>query len=338
MGGSARRARSRPRTDGAAKARRAPERDRTFAAIQRARLLFATATVMRKRGAAAVTVSDIVAASGVSRRTFYELFDDREQCMREAIDDAIEHAARAVVPAWREGAGWRAATWAALCEFLGFLDDDPIRGALLVLDAPGAGKAALARHAEVMEVLVDAIDKGRALSRSPDTLSRVTAEGVAGALLGVVHSRMFATNERGRRAGRGGMRSLAGELMGMVVLPYLGPAAAAEEAARVAPRPSHGGAGRHGPDSLKGMEIRLTYRTARVLKAIAEHPGASNREVGEKAGIVDQGQVSKLLARLERARLVKTRRSARSRGEANAWTLTERGEEIERAIVCEGRM
>lgn len=337
MGGSARRARSRPRTDGAGKAQRRLGRDASFAAVQRTRLLFATATAVRQRGIADVTVADIVAVSGVSRRTFYELFDDREQCIAEAIDDAIEHAARVVVPAWRESLGWRAATWAGLCAFLGFLDDDSTRGALLMLDAPGAGNAALTRRAEVIEVLASAIDEGRALARSPEMVSRLTAEGVVGAVLSVVHARMFAARERGPRSRRGGMRPLAGELMSLVVLPYLGPAAAAQEAVRVAPRPSRGTVGSRSPASLKNIDIRLTYRTVCVLKAIADSPGASNREVGEAAGIVDQGQISKLLTRLERAGLVQTSRNLRHRGEANAWTLTERGFEIERAIGCEHR-
>ena len=41
--------------------------------------------------------------------------------------------------------------------------------------------------------------------------------------------------------------------------------------------------------------MRLTYRTVRVLGAVGEHPGASNREIAERAGISDQGQISKLL-------------------------------------------
>ena len=46
--------------------------------------------------------------------------------------------------------------------------------------------------------------------------------------------------------------------------------------------------------------MRLTYRTVRVLMVIAGHAGASNREIAQGSGIVDQGQISKLLARLER--------------------------------------
>ncbi len=45
--------------------------------------------------------------------------------------------------------------------------------------------------------------------------------------------------------------------------------------------------------------MRLTYSTARVLEATAQHPGASNRLIGDTADIPDQGQISKLLARLQ---------------------------------------
>jgi hypothetical protein len=78
--------------------------------------------------------------------------------------------------------------------------------------------------------------------------------------------------------------------------------------------------------------MRLTYRTARVLEVVAAHPGASNRLVAEHAGIADQGQVSKLLARLAGLELMHNTGEGHARGERNAWRLTPRGEEIERAL------
>ncbi len=52
-------------------------------------------------------------------------------------------------------------------------------------------------------------------------------------------------------------------------------------------------------DPLRELGIRLTYRTVMVLMAVAAHPGSSNRMVADEAGISDQGQISKLLRRLE---------------------------------------
>lgn len=60
--------------------------------------------------------------------------------------------------------------------------------------------------------------------------------------------------------------------------------------------------------------MRLTHRTVRVLMVIAERPGASNREVAERSGISDQGQISKLLTRLARLKLVENTGEGRNAG------------------------
>src|SRR5437588_11239704 len=51
---------------------------------QRGRLLVAGALVIAEKGYAGATVSDIVAAAGVSRTAFYEHFDGKEDCLLEA--------------------------------------------------------------------------------------------------------------------------------------------------------------------------------------------------------------------------------------------------------------
>jgi DNA-binding MarR family transcriptional regulator len=78
--------------------------------------------------------------------------------------------------------------------------------------------------------------------------------------------------------------------------------------------------------------MRLTYRTVRVLLAIAEHPGASNRRIADVSGVADQGQISKLLGRLQSLGLIRNDRAGPFRGQPNIWSLTPRGEEIERTI------
>jgi AcrR family transcriptional regulator/DNA-binding MarR family transcriptional regulator len=314
------------------------------AEIQRARMLGALVEVAREQGARGITVSHVVARSGVSRRTFYELFEDRDDCFLTAFDLAVERAAQRVCPAFRGPAPWRERIRAALGALLEFLEDEPGMGALCVVDALGAGPQALARRASVIDVLIDAVDEGRTEARTGSKPTRLTAEGVVGAVLGVLHSRLTAAGLHGnsdssrRRSSRGAgpqqapqsVVSLLGPLMGMIVLPYLGPAAAARETARPAPSrrrtpPSHG-------DPLRNLEMRLTYRTVRVLIAIADNPGASNRRVADVSGVSDQGQISKLLTRLEHLGLIDNACAAPARGEPNAWRLTSRGEEVERAL------
>jgi DNA-binding MarR family transcriptional regulator len=126
--------------------------------------------------------------------------------------------------------------------------------------------------------------------------------------------------------------------MAMIVLPYLGPAAARREQARPAPEPLSEPAVGDPQDAvpiddpLASIPMRVTYRTARVLECIAEQPSVSNRMVGEHAGIPDQGQISKLLSRLERLGLAANRGEGHVKGEPNAWTLTPKGERVAQSI------
>jgi hypothetical protein len=94
--------------------------------------------------------------------------------------------------------------------------------------------------------------------------------------------------------------------------------------------------GRASGDPLRELDMRLTYRTVRVLMALAATPGSSNREIGVAAGIADQGQISKLLSRLERLGLVHNQGLAPGKGAPNAWALTAKGLDVERAMNTSG--
>jgi AcrR family transcriptional regulator len=294
--------------------------------------LAAVCEVVAEHGATGATVAHIVARAGVSRRTFYELFADREDCFLAAFDQAVERAAVRVRPAWAAGGQrWRARVRGALVALLGFFDEEPELGVLCIVHALGAGPTALTRRAQVVRTLVAAVEEGRLEARG-DEMAPLTAEGVVGAVLAVLHVRL---HERSRTEhGSQRLTSLTSPLMAMIVLPYLGSAAAARELARPAPKQVL--ARSAASDPLKGLDMRLTYRTLRVLLAIDAQPGASNRQVAKAAGIVDQGQTSKLLQRLEHLGLVDNAGSGNAgRGGPNAWRLSARGEELRRVIYAQ---
>jgi DNA-binding MarR family transcriptional regulator len=125
--------------------------------------------------------------------------------------------------------------------------------------------------------------------------------------------------------------------MGMIVLPYLGAAAARREVETPAPKRSSAKRPVTRTDPLQDLPMRLTYRTMRVLMSIAEMAGRgaypSNRAVGEHAGIGDQGQASKLLARLHKLGLIENQGGDPTRGEPNAWTLTATGKQVHDSIA-----
>ncbi len=313
--------------------------------IQRARILAAMIEVASERGAANVTVAHVVSRSGVSRRTFYELFDDREACFLAAFDDAARHIAARVIPAWQGERRWRDRIRAALAELLDFLDEEPEVGRLCIAESLAAGPRALERRARVAEVVKRALDEGHGEAKGAREPPPLTAEGVIGAVSSVLHARLTQPAARGgpiTDGARGGTRSgwgsgsgsfaeLLNPLMGMIVLPYQGAAAASREIAR--PRPPRPRRPREvGRDPLRELDMRLTYRTVRVLLAIAQTPGASNRALADAAGVSDQGQISKLLSRLRTLGLIQNTGAGPVTGGPNAWQLTPKGQQVGNAI------
>jgi AcrR family transcriptional regulator len=305
--------------------------------IQRARLVAAMVEVAAERGLADATVARVVARAGVSRRTFYELFEDREDCFLAAFDEGIARASRYLLDAYDPNARWAERIRTALTALLSFLDVERGVGQLLLVGSLGAGTNALERRQRVLAQIITAIDEGRTEARGGSELPPLTAEGVVGGALSVIHARLLAClppamgGPRMGDPGPGRLVELAGPLMSMIVLPYLGPVAARRELERLVPKP-RAAAERAGGDPLRELEMRLTYRTVRVLMSVAVTPGSSNREVGVAAGIADQGQISKLLGRLQGLGLVQNDGLAPGKGAPNAWTLTAKGLEVERAM------
>lgn len=295
--------------------------------IQRNRMITAAVQAVEEVGYARMTVAQVIGRAKVSRKTFYDVFVDREDCFMAAFDQAISQARASVIESYTLEPGWREGVRAGLARLLMFMDEEPGLARLCVVEALSAGARVLQSRASVLDELAEVVDRGRSVGGATHEPPEVTAEGVVGAVFAVLHTRLL-------EGGKEPLSKLLAPLMSMIVLPYLGARAASKELARPAPRPRKAARPLSRPgsrDPLEGLDMRLTYRTVRVLVVIGTHPGASNREIAEGSDIADQGQISKLLTRLQRLELVENRGDGQPRGAANAWHLTERGAEVERA-------
>lgn len=274
-----------------------------------------------------MTVAHVVSGAGVSRRTFYEIFADCEACLLAALDEGLVRASERIALEHRASEPWRARMRTSLAALLRFFDEEPSLGRLLVVEALAAGPRALVRRRRVLELLAAGVDQGRAEAKTGAEPPPLTAEGVVGAVLSVIHGRMLEAPEEP-------LAELLNPLMSMIVLPYMGVAAARREQrvtvkAKAARKPP----AKRSSNPLRDLDIRLTYRTVRTLSAVAAHPSSSNRAIADSAGIADQGQVSKLLTRLERLGLVENTSVGGARGEPNAWTLTPAGREVQASLA-----
>ncbi|HEU0249303.1 MAG TPA: TetR family transcriptional regulator [Solirubrobacteraceae bacterium] len=295
--------------------------------MQRSRLLTAAFGVVAEHGWEGASVERITGSAGVSRRTFYDLFKDREDCLVAVLENAVAQVTRELASAevadlpWRERV--RDGLWAILCLF----DRDPALARVCIVESRRGGPAVLLYRQRIIDGLAKIVDEGR--GEGAGDAATLTAQGVIGGVSEVLYSLLL-------KAWGEPLRALLSELMGMIVLPYMGPAAARREQASPVPAFQSSGqlngetASGDGEAPLAALPMRMTYRTARVLQALAERPGQSNRQVGEMVDISDQGQTSKLLARLERLGLLVN--SERTQGERNQWTLTPIGSQVTKSI------
>jgi DNA-binding MarR family transcriptional regulator len=196
---------------------------------------------------------------------------------------------------------------------------------LVFVEALAAGPRVLARRARVLESLAAVVDQGRVNAKAPAALPGLVAEGVVGATFGVIHARLLELRPEP-------LIELAGALMATIVLPYRGSAAAARELSRP---PQTKRRGRSAPPivasrplgSASPVDYRLTVRTQMALVAVAGRPGLNNREVSEIIGLADQGQVSRMMKRLQEQGLVENT-PAPTKRLARAWRLTMNGEAV----------
>jgi AcrR family transcriptional regulator/DNA-binding MarR family transcriptional regulator len=321
---------------------------------RRVLLLRAAAVAVDEHGYGAVTVAHITARAKISRRTFYELFVDREQCLLAVMEDIDAQLTVELQAAGLDDLPWRERVRTGLWTVLRFFDREPGLARFCVVESARGDDRMSAYRGRLLAQIVDAIAEGRE-ERLPAERAEslpLVAEGIAGAVVSILNTRLAATGRRaargpGKDAPAGGpLSDLFGELMGLIVLPYLGPEAAQQERARPAPvepapaplpvpAPGSKKGGRYlplDPAQPRASSLRMTYRTALVLEAIAQAPGVSNLGVARHAQVNDQGQISKLLSRLERHGLVQNTGRGQTQGAPNEWRLTPPGQKLEQGI------
>jgi AcrR family transcriptional regulator len=299
--------------------------------MQRSRLIAGAVSAIEELGYAQTTVGHITRHASIARGTFYELFANREECLIAVLEEVIGMVGAELDAAGLDALPWRDRVRTGLVTILMFFDREPALARVCVVQALRGGPRVLERREEVLAGVAGVIDEGRLKGLRGAECTTLTAEGLVGAAFAIVYARLL-------RRERGALVGLLGELMGMIVLPYLGVAAARKELSRPLPASSSGASSRSGNvawapgDPLEGVKLRLTYRTARVLEGVAElggrGSGPSNRMLADYAGVADPGQISKLLARLERVGLLANTGIGHTKGEPNAWSLTPLGERV----------
>jgi AcrR family transcriptional regulator len=129
-----------------------------MAASQRGRLLHAVTHAVAEKGYAHVTVADVVGGAGVSRRTFYEQFENKEDCFLAAYEAGTQSVItdiRAAMTFELPPGDWRTTVRRALELYTGALAAEPEFARVFLIDVLGAGPRAVAARQRVYDMFVD---------------------------------------------------------------------------------------------------------------------------------------------------------------------------------------
>jgi AcrR family transcriptional regulator len=197
-------------------------------AVQRERMLAAMLRATAQLGYREVSVQDVLEHAGVSRPTFYEHFENKEDCFLAAFDAAaarLRERLEAAGEAGDEDAGWRERLRLSLEELMRFVVDDPDASMSLIVDARAACPAALARRDELLDHFASCLDTQVRTESSGDAApSAIAAAGIVGGIEALLYSRL-------NKGETDDLESLLPSLMYFAVLPYEGHEVASEELA-----------------------------------------------------------------------------------------------------------
>jgi AcrR family transcriptional regulator len=202
---------------------------------QRTRILAATVDVVAELGYPETRVVDIIQRAGVSRKTFYELFDDKEDCFLAAFDVAAGALAKVTNDGYEAEPEepWAERVCLGLANFLRIIADRPTAAKFCIVDVLAAGERALARRDAVMRQFTEYIERGRA--ETTVQLPPMTAL----ALVGGVYELLYSEILHGATAN---LPARLPDVLYWVVHPFLGDerAEAAREQAREVTGPPAG--------------------------------------------------------------------------------------------------
>ena len=118
-------------------------------ASQRERMLDAIVQAVAEKGYSATTVGDVVSRAGVSRKTFYEHFRDKEECFLAAYDEGVEILMDQIRSAGEGADSFYERMQARVRAYLTLLVEEPAFARAYLIEVFAAGEAALERRRAV---------------------------------------------------------------------------------------------------------------------------------------------------------------------------------------------
>ena len=193
---------------------------------QHERMLEATLRAASELGYAGMHVEDIIKRAGVSRRTFYEQFSNKQDAFLAAFDASAALLLDAVRAAYEEETTFEEKVSSGFRAFLGTLAAAPEAARVCIVEALAAGPEAIERRTRVTTAFALAIEENARQIPGAAALPPLTAETLVGGIYETVFRRIC----NGQIAE---LPNLVADLTEATLLPFVGGEAAARHAQRV---------------------------------------------------------------------------------------------------------
>jgi AcrR family transcriptional regulator len=190
----------------------------------RERLLWATVRCVAERGYEAVTISDLVEGAKISRSTFYEQFDSKEECVLAAYDLTVDYIVGRVFEAYESGGdeSWPDGVRSGLDTFLNMLASEPEIARMATLELPTAGPKAHERYRAAVERFLPFLAAGREFSdRGEELPQHVDLMAIGGAEAIIFDEVVAGRTEQ--------LPQMLPSILFTMLVPYLGPEDAAQQ-------------------------------------------------------------------------------------------------------------
>jgi AcrR family transcriptional regulator len=164
----------------------ARERART---AQRLRLALAMIEAIAENGYRATRVADVIARAGVSRKTFYEHFANKQDCLLVTYDLVAEEGMRRVERAYLETEGWPERVEAGIRALFEGSIENPGALRLGLVEIGAVGPAGIERRERSIDRYVTFMRAGLELAPGEGTISEMTLKAIIGGVNRVLYRR-----------------------------------------------------------------------------------------------------------------------------------------------------
>jgi AcrR family transcriptional regulator len=191
-------------------------------------ILAAMIRVVGRKGYRETSVADVIEEAGTSRSTFYKHFTDKHECFLAAYELLVERVFESVIANCNAEEAWLDKVRTGLGTIVELFSLDPDLARTAVVEVAAAGADARQLHWNAINRFTEYLEDGRELAgdrQLPDNIAVMATGAVSGLIFEELLTR-----------GPDRLPELLPDLLFAMLVPYIGPSAAAEEMRKAAAR------------------------------------------------------------------------------------------------------